>query len=86
MVNIVSDARNCLNNSSKENGLATGKVRSISSKLYGSLKNKSIDNVLTLCEHLLDEREWALGVIAYDWAFRVRKQYTHKTFFIFEIG
>ncbi|MGV8983148.1 DNA alkylation repair protein [Clostridium sp.] len=84
MVNIVSDARNRLENSSKEDGLTTGKVRSISSKLYGDLENKSIDNILTLCEHLLDEREWALGVIAYDWAFRVRKQYTHKTFFIFE--
>lgn len=84
MIDIVSDVRKCLENFSKENGLTTGKVRSISSKLFKNLQDKSIDNLLTLCERLLDEREWALGVIAYDWAFRVRKQYTHKTFFIFE--
>ncbi|MGF7059134.1 hypothetical protein HNR33_002814 [Brassicibacter mesophilus] len=33
MINIVSEAKNCLKNSSKENGLATGQVRSISSAL-----------------------------------------------------
>ena len=80
VINIVLEAKNCLKDSSKENGLTTGKVRSISSKLYRTLEDKSIDNVLAICERLLDEREWALGVIAYDWAYRVRKQYTHKTF------
>jgi 3-methyladenine DNA glycosylase AlkD len=84
MINIVSEARNHLHNLSKENGLTTGKVRSISSVMYKSLEDKSIDNVFTLCEGLLDEHEWALGVIAYDWAYRVRKQYNDKTFYIFE--
>lgn len=84
MFDVVSDAKKCIENVSKENSLKTGKVRSISSKLYKDLEDKHIDNVLAVCEHLLDEREWALGVIAYDWAYRVRKQYTQKTFFIFE--
>lgn len=84
MIDIVSEARKHLNNSSKENGLTTGKVRSISSALYKTLEDKNIDNVFILCESLLDEREWALGVIAYDWAYRIRKQYTDKTFSIFE--
>ena len=85
VINIVSEARNRLQNPSKENGLTTGKVRAISSALYKTLQDKSIDNVFTLCERLLDEREWALGVIAYDWAYRARKKYNDKTFSIFEI-
>lgn len=83
-MNIASEARKYLTNVSKESGLQTGQVRSISSILYRKLNDKSIDNVLSICEHLLDEREWALGVIAYDWAFRVRKQYDQNTFFIFD--
>ncbi|QVK18503.1 DNA alkylation repair protein [Mycoplasmatota bacterium] len=84
MINFVSEARKQLENSSKGNGLQTGKVRSISSTLYKMLEDKSITNVLSICEDLLREREWALGVIAYDWAYRVKKQYNHKTFSIFE--
>lgn len=84
MVDIISQAKSCLENLSKENGLRTGKVRSISSKLYRTLNDRSIDNVFSICEQLLDEKEWALGVIAYDWAYRVRKQYNDKTFSIFE--
>lgn len=84
MVNIVSEARNHLQNLSKERGLTTGKVRAISSAMYKALEDKNIDNVFTLCEQLLDEHEWALGVIAYDWAYRVRKQYNDITFSVFE--
>lgn len=81
---IVLEARNRLESLVKENGLTTGKVRKISSTLYKVIEDKSIDNVLTLCEELLAEHEWALGVIAYDWAYRVRKHYNDKTFAIFE--
>ncbi|WP_300300802.1 DNA alkylation repair protein [Anaerosolibacter sp.] len=84
MNNIISEAKNYFENSSKENGLTTGKIRSISASLYRALDDKSIDNVLTACEHLLDERQWALSVIAYDWAYRIRKQYNNKTFSVFE--
>jgi 3-methyladenine DNA glycosylase AlkD len=84
LIDIVSAAKSRLKNSSKENGLTTGRVRAISSELYKTLEDKSIDNVFSICECLLDEREWALGVIAYDWAYRVRKQYNEKTFSIFE--
>ena len=52
--------------------------------MYRALEDKSINNVLAACECLLKEKEWALGVIAYDWAFRVRKQYNDQTFAIFE--
>jgi 3-methyladenine DNA glycosylase AlkD len=84
MLNVIVEVRTKLNGLSKGKGLTTGAVRDISSELYKKLEDKSIDNVLALCEDLLDERDWALGVIAYDWAFRVRKQYNDKIFFVFE--
>lgn len=84
MLNIVEEAGNQLKVAAKEGLVTTGKVRAISGALYRKLKDKNIDHVLMLCEQLLDEREWALGIIAYDWAFRVRKQYSEDTFFTFE--
>lgn len=84
MNNIIEEAKKSFNNLSKEDGLTTAQVRSISVKLYKTLENKNIDSVLKVCEVLLNERQWALGVIAYDWAYRVRKQYTLKTFNVFE--
>ncbi|CAK1820942.1 DNA alkylation repair protein [Vibrio crassostreae] len=67
-----------------EASVKTGQVRSISAHVFKTIKNKDISNVLSLCTQLLEERDWALGVIAYDWAFRVRKQYSKETFSIFE--
>lgn len=84
MFNVIEEAKKSIENQTKATGLTTGKVRSISSSLYKNIEDKSIHNVLGLCEELLDERKWALGIIAYDWAFRVREQYNAETFFIFE--
>lgn len=64
--------------------MKTGEVRRISSELYKTIEDKNIDNVFMLCEHLLKERKWALNIIAYDWAYRVRKEYNDNTFYIFE--
>ncbi|MDW7663004.1 MAG: DNA alkylation repair protein, partial [Bacillota bacterium] len=44
----------------------------------------SIESIFTLCEQLLNERSWSLSIIAYDWAYRVRKQYNESTFDTFE--
>ncbi len=81
---IVVEAMNRLESLTKGKGLTTGEVRRISSALYKTIEDKSIDNVFTLCEHLLNERKSPLGVIAYDWAYRVRKQYNDNTFYVFE--
>lgn len=83
-MNIVEKARLDLKSSSEGKRLTTGIVRSVSSKMYNTLDDKNIDNVFKLCEELLNEREWALWIIAYDWAFRLRKQYSHETFITFE--
>jgi 3-methyladenine DNA glycosylase AlkD len=84
MDDIVAEARNRLESLGKGDDLRKGDVRKVSSELYKTLEDKSIDNVFALCERLLDEREWPLGILAYDWAYRVRRQYDDKTFAIFE--
>ncbi|HEX2946504.1 MAG TPA: DNA alkylation repair protein [Clostridia bacterium] len=61
----------------------TGDIRKLSAALYRKLPDKSIDNVLVLCEALLDEHKWETGVIAYDWADRSSRQYSRETYSIF---
>lgn len=60
--------------------IATGEIRRLSSRLYWQAALKEIDPVLALCEELLAQRDWALGVIAFDWAYRVKAQYTADTY------
>ena len=83
-MNVVSEAKSRIEEAKKESHITTGKVRRISAALYKEMEDKGIDNILKLSEELLQERSWGLGVIAYDWAFRVRDQYTEKTFSTFE--
>ena len=64
--------------------LKTPQVRSLSAALYKELADKSRDNVFAGCSELLDKRVWAMDIIAYDFAYRVRKQYDESTFPIFE--
>lgn len=64
--------------------VVTADIRRISNQLFHCLDNTSIDYVLNLCEILLEQQSWSLGVMAYDWAYRVRKQYREDTFQIFE--
>ena len=84
MIDVVAQARCELAKVTKRSRPTTGAVRAVSAAMFRALEDKSIDNVLAGCACLLKEREWALGVIAYDWAFRVRKQYNGQTFAIFE--
>ena len=54
--------------------IITGDVRKLSSKLFSQIEDKSIENVFILCEELLNEHSWALGVIAFDLAYRMKNQ------------
>lgn len=60
--------------------IVTGDIRKLSGKLYRQIKDKTIANVLILAEELLKQHSWALGVIAFDWAYRVKTQYTLDTY------
>lgn len=63
--------------------IITGDIRKLSARLYKKIEDKSIENVLCLCGELLEEHSWALGVIAFDWAYRVREQYSEATYDVF---
>lgn len=63
--------------------IVTGDIRKLSARLYREIKDKTIDNVFSLCEELLEEHSWRLGVIAFDWAYRVKGQYSEDTYEIF---
>lgn len=77
---IVSKAREQLARKAATEGWKTATIRSVSASMFRELDNKQIDHVFGLCERLLDEEDWALHVMAYDWAYRVRKQYDERTF------
>lgn len=62
----------------------TIEIRRLSNRLYKEIYDKSIDNIFATCSELLEQHDWAMGVIAYDFAYRVRKQYDNNTFSIFE--
>lgn len=64
--------------------IKTIEIRRLSNKLYKDIYDKSIDNIFAKCSELLEQHDWAMGVIAYDFAYRVRKQYDNNTFSIFE--
>lgn len=81
---IVKEVEERIYELSRQPNFTTAEVRSVSAGVFRLIKDKSIDNVLGLCEELLEKRTWALGVVAYDWAFRMKKQYKKGTFHIFE--
>lgn len=76
-VNVVDEVIQRLRESS---GMTTATVRSVSSSLFRQIEDRRIDHVLDLCEALLDRRRWELGVVAYDWAFRMKRAYTEQAF------
>ncbi|NLC41609.1 MAG: DNA alkylation repair protein [Erysipelothrix sp.] len=83
MVKTVKLAIDKLQELEQSSHLVTGDIRKLSSELYWGLHDKSIDHVFSICEELLEKRQWALGVIAYDFAFRVKKQYNDTTYEVF---
>lgn len=62
----------------------TGDVRKISARFFKDLRDKPKDYVFAVCEELLKERTLPMKVIAFDFAYRLRKQYDQSTFTIFE--
>lgn len=80
----MNELKNRLNSLSTQSRITTGKIREVSSDVYRLIEDKSINSVFGLYECLLDERKWELGVIAYDWAFKMKKLYNYETFAVFE--
>ena len=68
----------------KGTGLVTGAVRSVSQTNFAGLKKLPKEEILDLCEALLAAGGWAEMVIAFDWAYRLRRQYARQDFERFE--
>ncbi len=72
-----------LGEKTKETGLKTADIRRLSNRLFRMEKNRNIEDVFSVCHALLEERKWELGVVAFDWASRIKEQYTVETYDIF---
>lgn len=87
MDSVILEARNGLDllekNVPQGKHIITADIRKLSGKLYRTLENHSAEAVFPLCEEFLEQRNWELGVIAFDWAYRVKDQYNENTYFVF---
>lgn len=79
----VEEIENLEKNVPEGKHIITGDIRRLSAKLYKSIKDKSLENVFSICDELLEQHSWAAGVIAFDFAYRVRKQYDENTYPVF---
>ena len=62
-------------------------VRKVSATLFQALKDdgvRDIDTILSLCNDLLGKWSWEYRTIAFDWSFRIRKQFEPQHFPLFE--
>lgn len=65
-------------------GIATPLIRKIAFKNFKEVKNLEKKQIFSLCEKLLKTDESGYQDIAFDWAFRLRKNYQREYFKIFE--
>lgn len=79
----IRDAEQDANNL-KGQSLITAAVRKIARANFQHVKNQSKDKIFDLCEAMLETNFWEERIIAFEWAFRVRKQYAADDFKRFE--
>lgn len=64
--------------------LKTSEIRKLSARLFKEIKNEPIKKVFVICDELLQQCNWQMGVIAFDFAYRMKKHYDQNTFIIFQ--
>ncbi len=84
IVIIVESELKRINSTPNGGHLKTGEIRKLSGKLFRDLNDKSREHVLDICGSLLEQHNWAMGVIAFDFAYRIKNQYDSNTYSIFE--
>ncbi|MCU0607966.1 MAG: DNA alkylation repair protein [Candidatus Edwardsbacteria bacterium] len=65
-------------------GVRTPRVRAISAEYYHEVKGRSKAGIFSLCDRLLSYGTCEERAIAFDWAYRLRKQYEPSDFKIFQ--
>jgi len=68
----------------KLHGLPSPTVRKISAKYFSQAKRKTKEELFRFCEELLSSSYSEETTIAFDWAFRLRRQYEESDFRVFE--
>ena len=82
MNDFVSSVRTELENASSTplgDHVKTGDIRRISARVFKSMRGKSKDYVFSVCGELLEQRNWPMGVIAFDFAAKI-PNYLRKLF------
>ena len=64
--------------------IITRDIRELSAELFLRIEDKTISNVLFICGHLLRNQSKKYSIVAFDFAYRMRKYYDGNTFEIFE--
>lgn len=65
-------------------GVRVTKVRRIAAKHFKTVKGFGTDQVLTFCDRMVRSEYAEEKVIAFDWAYRLRRKYTPAHFKLFE--
>lgn len=65
-------------------GVPTPLVRKLSSQFFKEIRKEPKEKILLLCEDLLGSGYTEERTIAFDWAFRVRRQYEESDFYLFK--
>ncbi len=64
--------------------MMTPDVRRIGRKYFREVKGLPKNHILDICQELLDSGTWAERIIAFQWAFQLRKRYEKEDFNTFE--
>jgi 3-methyladenine DNA glycosylase AlkD len=59
--------------------------RALSKKYYQKVKDLPLNEVLEISTYLLESNQWVEKLIAFDFAYRKRREYTVETFDVFEL-
>ena len=68
----------------KLHGTPTASIRKISKKFFPKVKMKPKEEIFQLCEKLLSSGYIEERTVAFDWAFRLKKNYAESDFYILE--
>jgi 3-methyladenine DNA glycosylase AlkD len=84
LIKIAKEELEKLNDTPNNGHIKTGDIRKLSTKLFRGINDKTKDYVFSVCFDLLEQHNSPMGIIAFDFAYRIRKQYDNNTFPIFE--
>jgi 3-methyladenine DNA glycosylase AlkD len=80
----IQDAEQDKQNLKSNNTLITAVVRSIARQCFHLVKHHPKEHIFDICGALLESGDWHERTIAFQWAFRIRKQYEAGDFSRFE--